>query len=251
MKITITHFARELSRRAALLLAALSTLTLTTACDNTEAQDSEPRWVMIFLDMSLSTLPDRENYQKYIQNIVARLNAGDRVTVCKIIDLTIADFAPIYDATLPSFNFWTDNRTQYHKHTRGITDQILSTVDSVLQTKPRIQKAEIINSFIICDQLMRGKRGKKSLVIISDMQESSSEFDFRTDTMTPAYVSQALATLKSKGRIPNLSGVEVWIAGAYSKETERYFMIQDFWSRYIAASGAELKSYSHTLLDFE
>lgn len=232
---------------AVLLVSAL----LTSGCENTEAQNEEHRWVMIFLDMSLSTLPDRNNYQKYIQNIVTKLHPGDRLTVCKIIDLTIADFAPIYDATLPSFNFWTDNRTQHDRHTRNITTEVLTTVDSVLQTKPRIQKAEIINSFLICEQLMRGKRLKKSLVIISDMQESSDEFDFRTDKMTAAYVNQALETLKGKGRIPQLDDVEVWIAGAYSKETERFFIINDFWNRFVEASGAELKSYSHTLLDFE
>lgn len=251
MTIAIRKWASKSFWRTGLSVLMFPMLLLHTGCNNTEAQDGERRWVMIFLDMSLSTLPDRDNYQKYLQSIVAKLHPGDRLTVCKIIDLTIADFAPIYDATLPSFNFWTDNRTQHDRHTRGITAEILTTVDSVLQTKPRIQKAEIINSFLICDQLMRGKRLKKSLVIISDMQESTDEFDFRTDNMNAAYVNRALETLKNKGRIPKLDDVEVWIAGAYSKETERYFIINDFWSRYIAASGAELKSYSHTLLDFE
>ena len=234
----------------ALVLASALILGLAAAgCDQTAPQES--RHVMIFIDMSLSTLPDRENYKKYIERIVSELEANDRLTVCKIIDLTIADFSPIYDLTFPSFSVWSDNRTQYDKSMREITRHLVATVDSVLDSRFKVQKNEIVNSFLICDQLKNGRPGKKSLVIISDMQESSSEFDFDKDQLTPEYIDNAIALLRSKNRIPKLEEVDVWMAGAYSKDTEKFFAVQEFWKRYVAATGANLRSYSHTLLDFE
>lgn len=232
------------------VLAASILFTLLTAgCDSAAPQ--EPRLVMVFIDVSLSTLPDRENYKKYIELIVSRLQAGDRMMVAKILDLTIAEFAPIYDAKFPSFNVFSDNSTRYNKTIREMSGAIVATVDSVLNMRSKVQKSEIVNSFLICDQVMRNWPGKKSIVIISDMQESSSEFNFDTDHITPAYLDNMLATLKLKNRIPKLPGVDVWVAGAYAKDTEQFFAVQDFWKRYLAETGASLRSYSHTLLDFE
>lgn len=215
-----------------------------------EASPKEPRLVMVFIDVSLSTLPDRENYKKYIDLIVTRLEAGDRIMVGKILDLTIAEFVPIYDAKLPAFNMFSDNRTRYERTIHEISKGIMATVDSVLDARAKVQKSEIVNSFLICDQVMRSWAGRKSIVIISDMQESSSEFNFDTDHVTPSYLENVLATLKLKNRIPKLHGVEVWIAGAYAKDTEQFFAVQEFWKRYLGETGANLRSYSHTLLDF-
>lgn len=229
--------------------AAMIAGAVATGCNH--AAPKESRHVMIFIDMSLSTLPDRDNYKKYIERIVSKLEEGDRLTVCKIIDLTIADFTPIFDITFPSFSMWNDNRTQYDKSLREITRSLIATVDSVLSSRVKMQKSEIVNSFLICDQIKNGKASRKSLIIISDMQESSSEFDFDKDQLTSQYLDGAIATLRSKHRIPRLEGVEVWMAGAYSKDTEKFFAVQEFWKRYVTATGATLRSYSHTLLDFE
>lgn len=244
MKLQRTHFFTSAVLAASILIALC-----TTGCDS--GAPKEPRLVMVFIDVSLSTLPDRENYKKYIELIVSRLHAGDRMMVSKILDLTIAEFAPIYDAKFPSFNMFSDNSTRYNKTIREMSGAIAATVDSVLDMRSKVQKSEIVNSFLICDQVMRNWPGKKSIIIISDMQESSSEFNFDTDHITPAYLDNMLATLKLKNRIPKLPGVEVWVAGAYAKDTEQFFAVQDFWKRYLAETGATLRSYSHTLLDFE
>ncbi len=242
-------FQDSVSLTSTVLIVALAALLLLNGCNSTAPK--EARLVMVFIDVSLSTLPDRENYKKYIDLLVSRLEAGDRMMVCKILDLTIAEFEPIYDAKVPAFNMFSDNSTRYQKTIREMSAQISATVDSVLNMRSKVQKSEIVNSFLICDQVMRGWSGKKSIVIISDMQESSSEFNFDTDHITPAYLENVLATLKIKNRVPKLTGVDVWIAGAYAKDTEQFFAVQEFWKRYLAATGADLRSYSHTLLDFE
>jgi hypothetical protein len=232
-----------------LLASALIVLASMQGCSHVDT--AERRVVMVFVDISLSSLPERENYKHYIEKIVAKLQPGDVVAGGKIIDLTIADFTPIFYVELPPFDFWSDNLTLHKKLVDKITTQMYASIDSVLQSRGKIEKSEIINSFLICEQFMRNKTGKKSMVVLSDMIECSSEFNFDKDNLSTAYVDQAIESLRAKGRIPNLHNVDIWVAGAYASSTEKYFAVQGFWNRYLKETGANCRSYSHTLLDFE
>ncbi len=232
-----------------LLTLALIVLASLQGCSHVDT--AERRVVMVFVDISLSSLPERENYKHYIEKIVTKLQPGDVVAGGKIIDLTIADFTPIFYVELPAFDFWSDNLTLHKKLVDKITAQMYASIDSVLQSRGKIEKSEIINSFLICEQFMRNKTGKKSMVVLSDMMECSSELNFAKDNLTAEYVDQAVASLRAKGRIPNLRNVDIWVAGAYANSTEKYFAVQGFWNRYLNETGANCQSYSHTLLDFE
>jgi hypothetical protein len=231
------------------VVAALLVLGLLSGCSHVDT--AERRVVMIFVDVSLSSLPERDNYKRYIEQIISSLKPGDVVAGGKIIDLTIAEFTPIFNIELPAFDFWNDNRTRHQKIVGKLTARMFASIDSVLESRGKIEKSEIINSFLICDQFMRNKNGKKTLVILSDMIECSSDFNFDKDDLTPAYIDRAMQTLRGKGRIPNLRNVDVWIVGAYAQNTEKYFAVQNFWNRYVKETGAHGRSYSHTLLDFD
>jgi len=210
-----------------------------------------PRTIMIFIDMSLSTIKDRENYKNYMGTVVRKLRPGDKLTVCKIIDLTIADFTPLYQTEIPKFDFWKDNRTLHDKLVVQIHQNLVAAVDSVLDSRERIANSEIINSFLICEQYMRNKTGRKTMIVLSDMLECSNEMNFEKERISAAYVERSIRILKAKGRLPKLNGLEVWVAGAYAKNTEQYFAVQGFWNRFIEDAGAVQKSYSHALLEFE
>jgi hypothetical protein len=230
-------------------LFVLAAFSFLQGCSHVDT--AEPRVVMIFVDMSLSSLPERENYKRHVEKIVSKLNPGDRVAVGKIIDLTIADFVPIADVKIPIFNFWTDNRTLHQKLVEDIVSQMSANIDSLLNSRGKIEKSEIVNAFLICEQFMRNKSGRKTIVVLSDMLECSSELNFERDELTAEYVEKSIRTLKEKDRIPRLDNVEIWVAGAFAKTTEKYFAVQNFWSRFIRETGANCRSYSHALLDFE
>jgi len=232
-----------------ILLIHILSLLLLHGCSHVDT--AERRVVMIFVDVSLSSLPERENYKHYIEKIIAELKPGDVIAGGKIIDLTIADFTPIFNIELPAFDFWSDNRTQHEKMVKKLTARMFASIDSVLDSRGKIEKSEIINSFIICEQFMRNKTGKKTLAVLSDMIECSSDFNFEKDELTTAYVNQAMQTLRAKGRMPNLQHVDVWIVGAYAASTEKYFAVQNFWNRFLKETGANSRSYSHTLMDFD
>lgn len=231
------------------LAAAGLALGMLPACSHVDT--AERRIVMVFVDVSLSSLPERENYKRYLEKIIASLKPGDVIAGGKIIDLTIADFTPIFNVQLPAFDFWNDNRTQHQKLVTKLTHQMFASIDSVLESRGKIEKSEIVNSFIICDQFMRNKSGKKTLVILSDMMECSTEYNFDKDNVTPEYIDRAMQALRDKGRIPNLQNVDVWVVGAYAPSTEKYFAVQNFWNRFLKETGANGRSYSHTLMDFD
>lgn len=243
-----SFFIRSRRTIAGLCLMALGA-TLLGGC--AEESTLPPRSIMLFVDMSLSTIKDRDNYKNYMGLVVRKLRPGDKLTVCKIIDLTIADFTPIYQTEIPKFDFWKDNRTLHDKLVLEIHQHLVTAVDSVLDSRDRIANSEIINSFLICEQYMRNKTGRKTMIILSDMQECSTEMNFEKERLSADYVERAIRTLKAKGRLPKLNGLEVWVAGAYAKNTEQYFGVQGFWSRFIEEAGAVQKSYSHALLEFE
>ena len=60
------------------------------------------------------------------------------------------------------------------------------------------------------------------------------------------------AAERKSGRIPDLKGVQVWVAGAGGSTPEQYLRIQDFWIRYFQAAGADLRvnRYGAGLMDF-
>ncbi len=246
LPLLIKFNAKEKSR----LLAALLLFGLLSGCGG-KVDTAERRVVMVFVDISLSSLPERENYKHYLEKIISSLQPGDVIAGGKIIDLTIAGFTPIFNVQLPAFDFWNDNRTQHHKLVQKLTAQMFASIDSVLQSRGKIDKSEIINSFIICEQFMRNKSGKKTLVILSDMMECSVEYNFAQEDVNAAYIEEAMRALRSKGRIPNLRNIDVWVVGAYASQTEKFFNVQNFWERYIKETGATSRAYSHTLLDFD
>jgi len=240
---------KQVSYWQSLIVSILLAFGLMPGCSHVDT--AERRVVMVFVDISLSSLPERENYKRYIEQIISSLKPGDVIAGGKIIDLTIADFTPIFNVELPAFDFWNDNRTRHDKMVKNLTARMFASIDSVLDSRGKIEKSEIINSFIICDQFMRNKHGKKTLVVLSDMMECSPEFNFDKDEVTADYINGAMQALRARGRIPNLRNVDVWIVGAYAPSTEKYFAVQNFWNRYIKETGASGRSYSHTLMDFD
>jgi len=84
------------------------------------------------------------------------------------------------------------------------------------------------------------------------MLHASTDFSLENVRLTDALIDQTLGRLKQQeGKIPDLKGVVVYVAGATAKTDEQYRQIKKFWEKLFAESGAELKSYSRTLLNFD
>lgn len=122
---------------------------------------------------------------------------------------------------------------------------------------------DLMNAFQLAEKVFNGEsvRGasEKILVIFSDMIEQTRRHDFSSENLTEARISQILDIERKAGRLPELRGVKVWVAGATAAGSgsglppEKIQRIQQFWLRYFKACSADLtkERYASTLLNFD
>lgn len=83
------------------------------------------------------------------------------------------------------------------------------------------------------------------IVIASDMIHESSDLNFQRLTMDENTINKIIGDLKSKNKIPDLSGTKIFICGRTGKDNKMVEGIQNFWKKYFAEAHAELKVYDY------
>ena len=85
--------------------------------------------------------------------------------------------------------------------------------------------------------------------MLSDMIEESKAANFQKTPPAEALIEQR----RAKGLLPDLRGVQVFVAGASAATSERYVEVQDFWLKYLQAAGGAIstKTYGRVALTFE
>lgn len=218
---------------------------------------SQPFWKktnqfwLAFVDASKSTLQDRENYKSYLKTTVDQLKPGDRFLVGRIHDETMTNFVPVIDVTLPGYNQILDNEFAYDKQFTAIKNRLKASIDSLAAILGQSDKTEILDCFKVAEDYFRYWPSKKTLVILSDMLECSRVLDLEKLMPDAAFIAEKLQSLEKEGRIAKLDNVEIFIAGAGGRNThdsKHYLGVKNFWRAFIAKTGAQLVSYSHTLI---
>jgi hypothetical protein len=90
-------------------------------------------------------------------------------------------------------------------------------------------------------------------VLVSDMLEDSEEYNFERQQLNDGFIQRVIAEQKKKGRLPDLSGAKVYVAGASAKSANTALEVQKFWIAYCKAANADLTSqnYGSALMNFE
>jgi hypothetical protein len=120
----------------------------------------------------------------------------------------------------------------------------------LISRRERSKATAILDSLNAGSQILtRDARPQKHLVILSDMIEESKTANFVKAPPAEALIAQR----RAKGLLPDLHGVQVFVAGASAATSERYVEVQDFWLKYLQAAGAEIgaKTYGRVALSFE
>ena len=97
---------------------------------------------------------------------------------------------------------------------------------------------------------------ERVLLVVSDMIENSSTVTFYSGRMQePIPHEKHFATFESKGLIPNLEGVKVYVVGAGTLPPGGRYRSQDymnslkkFWTLWLEASGAKLEGWGQPSL---
>lgn len=208
-----------------------------------------PPQVLVMIDFSISARHFHEDYKRYMNAVVTEMPANSRLVAGKIVESPEATFKPMLDVRFPDENFWTTNPEDVKEEKDILRKQISTAIDSVFQKTELSPYTNIISAVSLLSQTFP-KPGRRVLVLFSDMLHSYTDFDLERDQITDEYTSRLLRLLKERGRVADLQGVDVFVAGAYAPTEERYRAVKKFWERFFQESGANLKSYGHSLMNF-
>lgn len=214
----------------------------------------KPRLIIVFVDMSDSSSEARrtvckEAFEKIYQN----LRQGDRVVVGTITSHSYIEFKPTVDVEIPKKSIW-DNRLQFEKKMANTLEKIRGETNILLSRERGTMLTEILDSLNIAHIVFSDeKERQKILVLLSDMIEDSTGYNFEKDKISDEYIDKVIRDRQKSKLIPNFTGVKVYVAGASAADSNKFREIQKFWTYYFAKTGADFSPnrYGHSLIIFE
>ena len=211
---------------------------------------SPPKHVVVFIDVSKSAQDSKELFYSELLQIQEELRSGDKFTVGTITDRSLTAFRPIVNTELPKFEFWADN-TRDHKAALSIARaEVAQSIDEFFVSIKWSGKTDILNTLVLTRKILADYEGRKILVLMSDMIEDSSAFNFERITFSSEQIERVIESQRSKGLLPDLSNVTVYVSGASAASADQAHGIESFWRSYFQATRAHLPDnhYSSTLL---
>ncbi|MEW6325773.1 MAG: hypothetical protein AB1515_10360 [Nitrospirota bacterium] len=217
---------------------------------------------VVFVDLSQSIrLEDRKLFTEALTTqIIPTLQPGDRLLVAPITDRTLTGFRPLIDVTLPAlppFNGWTDNLLKHKQHVQAVEAQmpklkeaLTAQADSLFTRRENSAQTDILSSLLLTEKLFHNVAHRKVLVLMSDMIEDYAPHRFQKVAWTPDSTKALLDELERADRIPNLSGICVYVAGASAASPAQAEQIGAFWKAYFERANADMhmSRYAHVLL---
>jgi len=216
-------------------------------------QVGEQRLILVLFDLSGSTASGdiREDYKKYFDTVVDGLKGGDTLMVARIDAHPLGKSILEFKGTVPRFNFVTDNERKYKIKRAKEKRETIDAVEQVLKNKVKV--TPIIDTLLICERLIKSQEASNKIIIImSDMVEESKNYNFAREKLSDARIEKIIQGLKESGRIPDLRGATVYVAGARNKDIDKGLQIKKFWGLYFREAGALglPENYGAELLSF-
>jgi hypothetical protein len=244
---------------------AVGILALTGCQQVKNAVSTTPQFgVVALLDISASTDQDmlKQRYQKELLQIidqVAPLGTIIRADAIRATPLAETVFPVRIDVA--KMSVIDKNEFNLEEAVTKAKANAARELSQLLSENPATPFTRILDAVEVTSRIFNGDEMKgipdRRLVIFSDMIESSDRYEFTRAGLSQRAISAMIQKDKQAGRIPNLSGVSVWVAGAGAGggahlSSEQLRGIEEFWMEYFRAAGADLvpTRYGSTLLNF-
>jgi hypothetical protein len=228
--------------------------------------DQRGKVVFCLFDLSASTEGQitREKYANSFGRILDKLSEGDTIVADAITDNPLSQSSFPVNETFPEFKPDTDNelllkgkRDKLAAELRAARERINGTVVALLTDQSRkINRTRILDSLQLADRVFHTyNRQRQVLVVFSDMIEESDQYNFQKQRLSATERERIIEAQKKAGRLPDLSGVRVYVVGSSvgdQRSSDMYQNIQDFWLHYFKVSGADLakERYGSALISF-
>ena len=253
---------RATGGRAVVALAALLALLSSAGCEPAAgaaaAPDSPARATVLLLDVSGSASAPalRARSSAVAERVAATMAGGDWVAGDAISAASLVDARLALDVRVAPFSALADNRRTFDARLRAARDTVRAQTRRILRSAPA-PCTDVLGGLQAAAKVLAGARGRaareRRLVVASDMVETCRR-DVARSALTDAEVAALVAAEHRAGRLPDLRGVEVWVAGAGTGgvSAERARRLERLWTHLVAAAGGRLAShhYGGTLLDW-
>ena len=225
-------------------VSAVKAATKTTSDKNPAAV------ALVLADVSRSTRGSRARYPSYFSNVLNGVPGGTLVIADQI------DANPLSDSTLHVRAF-LEGSSLLGKNPAMVKheNQVAETAAEVGFKKLLARRPfgdSILGALDIAHDVFAAYPTAKTryLVIFSDMIETSSRYRFTERNLTPARIASFISTQRGDGNIPDLSGVEIYVAGAGAtrggdSNANAILGARRFWTSYFRAAGADLPDFRY------
>lgn len=239
------------------LLAAILLLCMNPAwgggfnqfLQNTLGIGQPSKVIVVLLDTSGSITADDQNlYQRSYDNLLDGLQAGDRLVLAAIGDKPLNRFSAHTDLTSPLTNVQFNDADALKKTKNTLGANYKRLIDSANPSKLTYLLDTIAATAEIFEHTPDSRR---ILVIMSDMVEESTMVNFNKAPRNNAQDKALITRINHAGLLPQLEGVQVFVAGASGANGEHMMQLKSFWSTYFQSTGATLIQYGRSLVNKE
>lgn len=199
----------------------------------------------VLLDVSASRAPAMiAEGERFMDTIIDHMSYGDRLLVLQMYEQGVNEAKGDLDLSLikPSESLTLDEKEEL-KTARNVLKEPVHLFFRRAQTRPVMHTDILTTLSIASEEIADGKRNE--LIVLSDMLQSSKEFDFEHLKRMPP--PDWITEHKRQGLVRPLHGACVIAVGA-DPSTREGVAIREFWQKYFDASDASLsmKNYRTT-----
>lgn len=242
--------------RAGRRAAALIALGLVAACapDGPDAEvalaneaPAAPLHQIIFAyDRSTSITPEELNvYQSLTAQNVDYLSHNDRVAAIGVLQLSLTETPDRWQVQVPDREFankdLSSDSTALVRFRRDARDYLRKF--TVPEGREGYKGTDILSTlFDIASEVRAYPDHKSTVILFSDMLQATEEMNMEGNAPPEDWVAKR----KAEGRLPDLSGACIVVAGARTDTAEGQ-KVKKFWQDYFQATGATLldRNYSY------
>lgn len=209
------------------------------AADDDVARSDGGTHYVIGVDVSASQTPTRrQEGQELVHGVVGRMNFGDRITVVETYRARSdsagqwSDSAPRARGPRPATQHERTRLQMFRQRARMMAGSFLAVDPS----RPAMTTDILATVQRAADYAHAADGRRTTLLLISDMLNATGELDMERAGGIPG--AGWVAERKAQGRLPDLRGVCVVVAGA-DVSSRRGVAAREFWERYFRATGGD------------
>lgn len=246
--MTAPTFARALA-----FLFLSGPVLVSSACGGSDrsepAPPAEPPQRVIFVYDRSTSIMDHElaHYRELTNQKLLDMGHGDRIVAMELLQLSLAEPPKRWAQPVPPREFegraMPRDSVALARFLRDSRDYLLSFTEP--GGRDNMMGTDILSTlYDVAEEVRAFPEYRTTLVLFSDMLQATREVNMEGMVRFPP--ADWVERTKADGRLPDLEGVCVVVAGA-RVDTPESQRVKDFWMDYFNAAGARLEDRNYSL----